>query len=137
MPTFAWLFRQLVARRWMVKFIEHRIADRKRILRLIQKWLRAGVSEEGKWSKTEVGTPQGAVGVTAAGQHLPALCIPIYGSGTGESDYRAAGDLIVVRYADDIVMGFENRDEAGAVSPRMEGIRLQSSDWSYIRTRRA
>jgi RNA-directed DNA polymerase len=45
---------------WLVKFIEHRIADR-RILRLIQKWLKAGVSEEGKWSKTEVGTPQGAV----------------------------------------------------------------------------
>ena len=48
---------------WLVKFIEHRVADR-RILRLIQKWLRAGVSEEGKWSKTDVGTPQGAV-VTA------------------------------------------------------------------------
>ena len=45
---------------WLVKFIEHRIADR-RIVRLIQKWLRTGVSEEGKWSKTEVGTPQGAV----------------------------------------------------------------------------
>jgi retron-type reverse transcriptase len=45
---------------WLLKFIEHRIADR-RILRLIRKWLRAGVSEEGKWSKTEKGTPQGAV----------------------------------------------------------------------------
>jgi len=45
---------------WMVKFIEHRIADR-RMLRLIQKWLKAGVSEEGEWSKAEVGTPQGAV----------------------------------------------------------------------------
>jgi hypothetical protein len=45
---------------WLVKFIEHRVADR-RILRLIQKWLRAGVSEEGEWTKTEVGTPQGAV----------------------------------------------------------------------------
>src|SRR5215471_8185887 len=45
---------------WMVRFIEHRIADR-RILRLIRKWLRAGVSEEGKRSKTEVGMPQGAV----------------------------------------------------------------------------
>jgi RNA-directed DNA polymerase len=41
------------------QFIEHRIADR-RMLRLIQKWLKAGVSEEGNWSKTEVGTPQGA-----------------------------------------------------------------------------
>jgi retron-type reverse transcriptase len=47
---------------WLLKFVEHRIADR-RILRLIRKWLRAGVSEEGKrkWSKTEKGTPQGAV----------------------------------------------------------------------------
>jgi retron-type reverse transcriptase len=44
----------------MIKFIEHRIAD-PRILRLVQKWLRAGVSEDGEWSKTEVGTPQGAV----------------------------------------------------------------------------
>jgi Reverse transcriptase (RNA-dependent DNA polymerase) len=45
---------------WMIKFVEHRVADR-RILRLIQKWLKAGVSEEGKWSDTETGTPQGAV----------------------------------------------------------------------------
>ena len=45
---------------WLLKFVEHRIADR-RILRLIRKWLRAGVSEEGQWSKTEKGTPQGAV----------------------------------------------------------------------------
>ena len=45
---------------WLLKFVEHRIADR-RILRLIRKWLRAGVSEDGKWSQTTVGTPQGAV----------------------------------------------------------------------------
>lgn len=45
---------------WTMKFVEHRVADR-RVLRLISKWLRAGVSEEGNWSKTEVGTPQGAV----------------------------------------------------------------------------
>jgi len=45
---------------WMVRFIEHRVADR-RVLRLIRKWLRAGVSEDGEWAKTEVGTPQGAV----------------------------------------------------------------------------
>jgi len=45
---------------WLMKFVEHRIADR-RMLRLIRKWLRAGVSEDGCWSKTEVGTPQGAV----------------------------------------------------------------------------
>ena len=45
---------------WLVKFLEHRIADR-RIIRLIQKWLRAGLSEDGRWSPTNVGTPQGAV----------------------------------------------------------------------------
>ena len=49
-----------ISHEWMVKFLQHRIADR-RILRLIQKWLRAGVSEDGEWSKTEVGTPQGSV----------------------------------------------------------------------------
>src|SRR3989441_12417036 len=45
---------------WLLKFIQHRVAD-PRILRLIQKWLKAGVSEEGNWSETKVGTPQGAV----------------------------------------------------------------------------
>ena len=45
---------------WLVKFLEHRVADR-RLLRLIQQWLRAGVSEHGQWSRTNVGTPQGAV----------------------------------------------------------------------------
>jgi len=45
---------------WIMKFVQHRVAD-KRILRLIQKWLKAGVSEEGEWSETKIGTPQGAV----------------------------------------------------------------------------
>ncbi len=49
-----------IAHEWLVKFVEHRIADR-RIVRLIQKWLKAGVSEDGRWSETVVGTPQGAV----------------------------------------------------------------------------
>ena len=44
----------------MLKFVQHRVADR-RIVRLIQKWLRAGVMEEGQWSETKLGTPQGAV----------------------------------------------------------------------------
>jgi retron-type reverse transcriptase len=45
---------------WMLKFVQHRVADR-RILRLIQRWLKAGVLEEGEWKETEMGTPQGAV----------------------------------------------------------------------------
>jgi retron-type reverse transcriptase len=49
-----------ISHEWMLKFVQHRVAD-PRILRLIQKWLEAGVMEEGKWSETEMGTPQGAV----------------------------------------------------------------------------
>jgi RNA-directed DNA polymerase len=94
---------------WMVKFIEHRIADR-RILRLVQKWLKVGVSEEGKWSKTEVGTPQGAV--------ISPLLANIYLHYVFDlwvrhwRKHHATGDVIVVRYADDIVAGFENRADA-------------------------
>jgi RNA-directed DNA polymerase len=47
-------------RGWLVKFLQHRVADR-RVLRLIQKWLDAGVMEEGKWKDAERGTPQGSV----------------------------------------------------------------------------
>jgi RNA-directed DNA polymerase len=49
-----------VSHEWVTKFIEHRVADR-RMLRLIQKWLKAGVSEDGEWSETKVGAPQGSV----------------------------------------------------------------------------
>ena len=45
---------------WLIKFVEHRVAD-PRILRLIQKWLKAGVMEEGKWSEPKTGSPQGSV----------------------------------------------------------------------------
>jgi group II intron reverse transcriptase/maturase len=56
-------FFDTIAHEWLVQFVEHRIADR-RIVRLIQKWLKAGVSEDGRWSETVVGTPQGAVATT-------------------------------------------------------------------------
>jgi group II intron reverse transcriptase/maturase len=49
-----------ISHEWLLKFLEYRIGDR-RVLRLIRKWLRAGVSEDGEWSETTVGTPQGAV----------------------------------------------------------------------------
>ena len=53
-------FFDAIDHKWLMKFVEHRIADR-RILRLIRKWLRAGVSDDGQWSRTTVGTPQGSV----------------------------------------------------------------------------
>src|ERR1700690_4002342 len=92
-----------------IKFIEHRVADR-RMLRLIQKWLKAGVSEDGQWSETKVGTPQGAVV-----SPLLANVYPHYVFDLGVEAWRkqaARGDVIVVRYADDLVVGFQNRAAA-------------------------
>ena len=94
---------------WLVKFIEHRIADR-RILRLIQKWLRAGVSEEGKWTKTEVGTPQGAVASPLLANVYLHYVFDLWVKHWRK--HHATGDVIVVRYADDIVVGFEHRADA-------------------------
>ena len=94
---------------WLVKFLEHRIADR-RILRLIQKWLRAGVSEEGKWSKTEVGTPQGAVASPLLANIYLHYVFDLWVKHWRK--HHATGDVIVVRYADDIVVGFEHRADA-------------------------
>lgn len=94
---------------WLLRFVEHRVAD-PRILRLIQKWLRAGVSEDGEWSKTTVGTPQGAVISPILANlylhHVFDLWVRWWRKN------RATGDVIVVRYADDTVVGFEHRNEA-------------------------
>jgi len=105
-----------VSHEWLVKFIEHRVADR-RILRLIQKWLKAGVSEEGEWAETKVGTPQGAVV-----SPLLANIYLHYVFDVWVEQWRrksAKGDVIVVRYADDAVLGFEHRSEAEAFLERL------------------
>jgi RNA-directed DNA polymerase len=94
---------------WMIRFLQHRIGDR-RILRLIQQWLRAGVLEKERWSKTEVGTPQGAVIspllANAYLHYVFDLWVQHWRT------HRATGDVIVVRYADDSVLGFQHRAEA-------------------------
>ncbi|HEY6370495.1 MAG TPA: hypothetical protein VIX37_07945 [Candidatus Sulfotelmatobacter sp.] len=78
MPTFK-VFDNL-DKGWLIKFVEHRVAD-PRILRLIQKWLNAGVVEEGQWSDTKTGSPQGSV-FTAPREYLPALLFrPLGGRG--------------------------------------------------------
>src|SRR5713101_8142136 len=94
---------------WTMKFIGHRVADR-RILRLIQKWLKAGVSEDGRWSETKLGTPQGAVvSPLLANVYLHYvfdLWVEVWRKKV------ARGDVIAVRYADDLVVGFQHRADA-------------------------
>jgi len=94
---------------WLRKFIEHRVGDR-RVLRLIRKWLRAGVSEEGKWSETVVGTAQGSVISPFLANVYLHYVLDLWV--THWRKHRAQGDVIVVRYADDFVMGFQHRLEA-------------------------
>ena len=92
-----------------LRFVQHRIAD-KRILRLIQKWLKAGVSEDGEWSETKVGTPQGAVISPLLANvylhHVFDLWLEAW------REKVAEGEVMAVRFADDLVVGFENRDDA-------------------------
>jgi len=94
---------------WLIKFVEHRVAD-PRILRLIQKWLNAGVMEEGKWSETKTGTPQGSViSPTLANIYLHYvfdLWVDVWRAKC------AQGEVVVVRYADDTVLGFQHQAEA-------------------------
>ena len=95
--------------RWLARFLEHRIADR-RVLRLIGKWLAAGVIEEGTWMAYEEGVPQGAsVSPLLANVYLH------YVLDLWVHQWRrryAHGDVIVVRFADDFVVGFEHRSDA-------------------------
>jgi len=93
----------------LLELVELRIAD-PRILRLIRKWLKAGVSEDGQWSETEVGTPQGAViSPLLANIYLHYVLDQWVMNWRKES---AKGEVIVVRYADDFVWGFQHRQEA-------------------------
>jgi len=94
---------------WLVKFVEHRIADR-RVVRLIQKWLNAGVLEDGERMRSEVGTVQGgSISPLLANIYLH------YAFDLWAHRWRqmqARGDVVIVRFADDFVVGFEHREEA-------------------------
>jgi RNA-directed DNA polymerase len=94
---------------WTMKFVEHRVADR-RILRLIQKWLKAGVSEDGQWSETKLGTPQGAVASPLLANVYLHYVFDLWVEAWRKK--VANGDVIVVRYADDLVVGFQYRTDA-------------------------
>jgi RNA-directed DNA polymerase len=102
-------FFDAVDHEWMIRFVEHRVGDR-RVIRLIRKWLKAGVSDEGRVAATDRGTPQGAV--------ISPLLANIYLHYVFDlwaHQWRrrhARGQVILVRYADDIVVGFEHKADA-------------------------
>jgi len=94
---------------WLVQFIEHRIADR-RVVRLIQKWLSAGVLEDGKRAWSEQGTVQGgSISPLLANVYLHYV-LDLWVRWWRKK--RAQGDVVYVRFADDFVLGFEHREEA-------------------------
>ena len=102
-------FFDLIDHEWMERFLAHRIADR-RMIRLVKKWLRAGISEEGQWSPTTVGTPQGAVISPLLANIYLHYVFDLWAQGWRQQQVQ--GDVIIVRYADDTVMGFKHVNEA-------------------------
>jgi RNA-directed DNA polymerase len=98
-----------VGHEWVRKFLEHRIGDQ-RVVRLILKWLSAGVMEQGEWKATESGSPQGAtISPLLANMYL------FHAFDQWAHSWRnkeATGDVVIVRYADDFIVGFEHRRDA-------------------------
>jgi len=98
-----------IGHEWMIQFVEHRIGDQ-RIVRLIRKWLKAGVMDDGRWFETEEGTPQGSVISPVLANlylhHVLDLWVKAWRKKV------AQGDVIIVRYADDAVLGVQKREDA-------------------------
>jgi group II intron reverse transcriptase/maturase len=98
-----------VSHDWLLKFVEHRVGDR-RVVRLIRKWLKAGVIEDGQVMPTEMGTPQGAVASPLLANIYLHYVFDLWAQRWRRRE--ATGDMIIVRYADDIVVGFQHQADA-------------------------
>jgi group II intron reverse transcriptase/maturase len=96
---------------WILRFLRHRIAD-KRILRLIAKWLKVGITEDGQVTRSSRGTPQGAVISPILANIYLHYVFDLWSDAWRRK--KASGDVIVIRYADDIVLGFQHEREAQA-----------------------
>ena len=99
-----------IDREWMIRFLEVRIGDR-RVLRLIQKWLNAGVMEAGKQTDSGQGTPQGAVVSPILANVYLHYALDLWYAKKWRPQ-ETEGDAIIVRYADDFVTGFQHRNDA-------------------------
>jgi RNA-directed DNA polymerase len=98
-----------VSQDWLVRFVEHRIGD-KRIIRLIQKWLRAGILEDGVVTVDDRGTGQGSVISPLLANIYLHYCFDLWAERWRRQE--AHGDMIIVRYADDLVVGFQQEGDA-------------------------
>src|SRR6516164_337903 len=98
-----------VSKNWLVRFVEHRIGD-KRIIRLIRKWLKAGVLEDGVVTVSEMGTGQGSVISPLLANIYMHYVFDLWAHRWRRRE--AQGDVVIVRYADDFVVGFEYEDDA-------------------------
>jgi RNA-directed DNA polymerase len=96
-------------RSWLGKFLEHRIAD-KRVLRVIHKWLNAGIIEHGSWVECDGGTPQGATASPLLANVYLHYVFDLWAERWRRRNAR--GDVIIVRYADDFIVGFEHKEDA-------------------------
>ena len=102
-------FFDTISHEWLVKFVEHRITD-KRVVRLIRKWLNAGVLEEGKRIEVTDGTPQGGVASPLLANIYLHYVFDLWADHWRRR--QASGEVIIVRFADDIVVGFQSRADA-------------------------
>jgi len=98
-----------ISQQWLVRFLEHRIGDR-RIIRLIQKWLKAGILEDGIVTVSERGTGQGAVISPLLANVYLHYVLDLWAERWRRRE--ATGDMIIVRYADDYIVGFEHENDA-------------------------
>ncbi|MGY4426150.1 RNA-directed DNA polymerase [Bradyrhizobium sp. JR6.1] len=98
-----------VSQEWLVRFVEHRVGD-KRIIRLIRKWFKAGILEDGIVTVDDKGTRQGSVISPLLGNIYLHYVLDLWAQRWRQRD--ATGDMIIVRYADDVIVGFEREDDA-------------------------
>ena len=98
-----------ISQQWLVRFLEHRIGDR-RIIRLIQKWLKVGILEDGVVTVSDRGTGQGSVISPLLANVYLHYVLDLWAERWRRRE--ATGDMIIVRYADDFIVGFQHEDDA-------------------------
>ena len=115
-----------ISHTWLIKFMEHRIGDQ-RIMRLIQKWLNAGVLEEGKRIYKQEGSPHGGSASPLLANVYLHYVFDVWAQSWKKK--HAEGEMMITRYADDIVMGFQSKGEAerflAELKERMEKFQLE------------